>query len=166
MSDWLTRAACRDKATDLFFAEEADARGYYDRARKICARCPVKTECLIDGFALDDVVGIRAGLNQERREQMRTDATRLKIDWKDFQQAKDFLRFYSRFKRDGVRKGVNWSSKEQVNKYRNSYFWNFQPRISGLPVALFVRKRKPQVVKIIHIEQLQFEIPILQLTLF
>lgn len=45
MADWRTRAACRIEAPELFFPDPADT-DTKARAEAICARCPVKTECL------------------------------------------------------------------------------------------------------------------------
>lgn len=61
---WQDRAACRGMNPDLFFP----ARGEETRqAKKVCARCPVREECL--DFALENAekFGIWGGLSERER---------------------------------------------------------------------------------------------------
>lgn len=58
---WLADAACRDKPTAWFITfDKADN----NRAKAVCLNCPVKRECLIDGF---DTPFIRAGMSKYDR---------------------------------------------------------------------------------------------------
>ncbi len=68
--DWRDDAACLTADPELFFplpgADDSAARGY-------CAACPVRVECLQDALAKGDG-GIRGGLSEEARSQLRRDA--------------------------------------------------------------------------------------------
>lgn len=49
---WTDRAACVDVPTEVFFpvAPRGCGRVAYEPARKICAGCPVRSECLADAL--------------------------------------------------------------------------------------------------------------------
>lgn len=66
---WQERALCRRADPSLFFP----AQGGSDRAgRDVCARCPVREECLSVALANDERFGIWGGLNgAERRAERR-----------------------------------------------------------------------------------------------
>jgi hypothetical protein len=76
-ADWRQRAACARPGIDpeWFFPEPGGSGG---RARRICARCPVKEPCLADALAApaeqDSHGGIRAGTSARERQQLRTRA--------------------------------------------------------------------------------------------
>lgn len=81
---WWEEAACLGLATreyDAWYVDRGGSDGYGD-ARRICAGCPVATECLADAMA-DEAgsghtgrFGIRAGLTpEERHELARTGST-------------------------------------------------------------------------------------------
>lgn len=59
-SDWWTRAACKGMDAALFFPEAGRA----DRAKKVCARCPVRRRCLEDAMTREAGAdaGARAGV--------------------------------------------------------------------------------------------------------
>ncbi len=72
---WQMRAACRGADTTLFFApsyfekrEEKDAREV--RAKAICARCPVRDQCLEYALRIREPHGIWGGLNEMERRQL------------------------------------------------------------------------------------------------
>ena len=77
MMGWQFRAACRGDDSGLFFApnyferkEEKDTRE--SRARAICARCPVRQDCLEYALRIHEGHGIWGGLNElERRSLLR-----------------------------------------------------------------------------------------------
>ena len=77
MIGWQFRAACRGDDSGLFFApnyferkEEKDTRE--SRARAICARCPVRQDCLEYALRIHEAHGIWGGLNElERRSLLR-----------------------------------------------------------------------------------------------
>ena len=74
---WQHRAACRGEDSSYFFAP-----GYFERrseklareavAKAICARCPVRDECLAFALEVRDPHGVWGGLNEmERRALLR-----------------------------------------------------------------------------------------------
>lgn len=65
-SSWLHRAACAPADVDpAWFHPEPWESPL--RAREVCGRCPVQTECLADALESRDAFGIRAGLTPEER---------------------------------------------------------------------------------------------------
>jgi WhiB family redox-sensing transcriptional regulator len=66
---WRLEAGCRWVDPDLFFPISVSGRGgeQADRAREVCARCPVRSECL--GFALRtrQMHGVWGGTTAEER---------------------------------------------------------------------------------------------------
>ncbi|MGH3758030.1 WhiB family transcriptional regulator [Actinophytocola sp.] len=70
-TDWRNRAACRDEDPELFFpiSDVGPAARQAEQAKAVCARCPVRAQCL--NFALDNGLdhGIFGGTTErERRE--------------------------------------------------------------------------------------------------
>lgn len=65
---WHAQAACKGKG-DLMFPPEGKRR--HTEARRICASCPVRDQCLAE--ALDDptLVGIWGGLTPRERGRLR-----------------------------------------------------------------------------------------------
>ena len=63
-TDWMDRAGCRPWQHDLFFPEAGSRRGGQasrtaeHRAKRICARCPVRRECLNYAITFVDVQGM------------------------------------------------------------------------------------------------------------
>jgi WhiB family redox-sensing transcriptional regulator len=81
-SSWQHHAACRGEDASFFFAPS-----YFERhseklaresvAKSICARCPVRAECLDFALELRDPHGVWGGLNEmERRTLLRELARR------------------------------------------------------------------------------------------
>jgi WhiB family redox-sensing transcriptional regulator len=70
----LTGAACKGEDPDLFFGPSAEfvtTRQQRDaKAKAICARCPVRAECV--EYALDtrEAYGIWGGLTEDERRAM------------------------------------------------------------------------------------------------
>jgi WhiB family redox-sensing transcriptional regulator len=70
---WQYRAACRGEDAEIFFApnyferkEEKEAREA--QAKAICARCPVRPECLEYALRNREPHGIWGGLNESERK--------------------------------------------------------------------------------------------------
>src|SRR5438309_9772962 len=63
VTDWSTQAACRTTDPDELFVQGAAQ----NRAKTVCAACPVRTECLAD--ALDNRVefGVWGGMTERER---------------------------------------------------------------------------------------------------
>jgi WhiB family redox-sensing transcriptional regulator len=76
-SGWQLRAACRGEDSSYFFApsyfekrQEKDAREAV--AKALCARCPVRAECLEYALDVRELHGVWGGLNEmERRALLR-----------------------------------------------------------------------------------------------
>jgi WhiB family redox-sensing transcriptional regulator len=69
---WQWRAACRGEDSSLFFApnhpENKDEKTIRERqAKGICARCPVRIECLEYAIRIREPHGIWGGLNEMER---------------------------------------------------------------------------------------------------
>lgn len=76
MTTWLTLAACRD-ADPALFDTGSDSGGYYPRAIRICAECPVQAECLEDALRFEvnavqpkDISTVRGGLTPTQRRRL------------------------------------------------------------------------------------------------
>jgi WhiB family redox-sensing transcriptional regulator len=71
--DWRTHAACRHIDPELFFPEgtAGPALEAANRAKRICAACPVQARCL--NWALDHATafGIWGGLGESERRDLR-----------------------------------------------------------------------------------------------
>jgi len=65
---WRDEAACKSVPTEAFFPEEG---GVPTTLAKLCAGCPVRSECL--DFAVSDwtIYGIWAGTDEKERRKMR-----------------------------------------------------------------------------------------------
>jgi WhiB family redox-sensing transcriptional regulator len=69
---WRKRAACRHTEPELFFP--VSAAGQAERAKKICAGCPVRRECLQFALATRQSDGVWGGLEltgTDRRKPVR-----------------------------------------------------------------------------------------------
>jgi WhiB family transcriptional regulator, redox-sensing transcriptional regulator len=66
---WRHQAACAETSGDLFFAETHHPR--YDeltrQAKRICASCTVRTDCLAYALTRGERYGIWGGLDQDER---------------------------------------------------------------------------------------------------
>ena len=65
---WQALAACRGQRVEMFIP---DRGGPSARAKQLCARCPVKAECLRFALAIPDLVGYWAGTNERERRRLR-----------------------------------------------------------------------------------------------
>ena len=69
MTDWQRSGLCVDHDDpDLWFAYDPDDRA---RARRICARCPVRLDCAAWAVATGQRDGIWGGLDVEERRARR-----------------------------------------------------------------------------------------------
>jgi Transcription factor WhiB len=59
-SDWQDRAACKGEPPEWFDAETADDAA---RALAVCARCPVRRECLTAAAANNERYGVWGGID-------------------------------------------------------------------------------------------------------
>jgi len=69
---WMLEAKCLDADPEAFFPEKG---GSTREAKRICATCPVRSECLDHALANDERFGIWGGLSErERRRAKRLSA--------------------------------------------------------------------------------------------
>jgi WhiB family redox-sensing transcriptional regulator len=70
---WSARAACRDAPPDLFFpvSELGAAREQIDEAKRICAHCPVRADCLGHALRSGEPSGIWGGTTEHERRLLR-----------------------------------------------------------------------------------------------
>ena len=63
VEDWAPRAACRQDTPDALFVRGAEQ----NKAKQVCASCPVRTECLAE--ALDNQIewGVWGGMTERER---------------------------------------------------------------------------------------------------
>ncbi len=74
-NDWMLEARCLDADPEAFFPEKG---GSTREAKRICAACPVREECLEYALENDERFGIWGGLSErERRRAKRVTATRV-----------------------------------------------------------------------------------------
>ena len=70
--EWMNDAACKGRTKEMFPAFDKD-KGYYTKAKAICATCKVTTQCLDYAlqFPPQDMHGIWAGMSHAQlgREQ-------------------------------------------------------------------------------------------------
>lgn len=68
-TEWQHRAACRDEDPELFFpvSEMGPGARQVEKAKSVCARCPVRSECL--NYALRNGLnhGIFGGMTESER---------------------------------------------------------------------------------------------------
>ncbi len=73
--EWQEHAACRDYDRELFFDsdnERGELRARREKAaKKICAACPVQTECLRFAESGPEVFGVWGGTTQRERNARR-----------------------------------------------------------------------------------------------
>lgn len=72
--NWRTYAECLDIPVELFFPPDAIdgrrlPRTYYDDAKALCAKCPVRVTCLERG--MDEEYGVWGGLTRAERKRLR-----------------------------------------------------------------------------------------------
>ncbi|WP_158883151.1 WhiB family transcriptional regulator [Amycolatopsis anabasis] len=72
VTDWRHRAACQDEDPELFFPVSDIGPGARQvaEAKAVCARCPVRAQCL--NYALDNALdhGIFGGTTERERRKL------------------------------------------------------------------------------------------------
>ena len=66
--DWQERALCAETDPEAFFPEKG---GSTREAKRICAGCEVRAECLEYALAQDERFGIWGGLSERERRRLR-----------------------------------------------------------------------------------------------
>ena len=78
--DWQMQAACRGEDSAVFFHPEGE-RGAArvirtNRAKAVCAECPVRQACLDHALAVREPYGIWGGLSEDERRALKRRAAR------------------------------------------------------------------------------------------
>jgi WhiB family transcriptional regulator, redox-sensing transcriptional regulator len=68
IGSWAARASCADTGPAVFFPPHGDPAA---QARQICARCPVRSDCLTYALDADERYGIWGGLDPDERRRLR-----------------------------------------------------------------------------------------------
>lgn len=68
-TEWMERGACREVDPDLWFPEQG--ANTTNKARAVCDRCVVNSECLDYALAHPGVLGIWAGTTESQRNTIR-----------------------------------------------------------------------------------------------
>jgi WhiB family transcriptional regulator, redox-sensing transcriptional regulator len=76
--EWLQRAACADENPELFFpvGTTGPALREVDAAKRVCARCPVRGQCLSWAIRTGQASGVWGGTGEEERAALRRRALR------------------------------------------------------------------------------------------
>ena len=72
--EWQTQALCREASQDMFFHPEGE-RGPSrvtrdERAKALCARCPVLQACRTHALTVREPYGVWGGLTEQEREEI------------------------------------------------------------------------------------------------
>ena len=71
MTDWRADALCAQVGGDMFFPETTDTSATR-AAKRICADCPVRAECLNDALTADtNPPGVWGGTSKTERRRIR-----------------------------------------------------------------------------------------------
>ncbi len=65
---WASEAKCLQADPDTFFPEKG---GSTREAKRICAECPVRSECLEHALEQDEKFGIWGGLSERERRKLK-----------------------------------------------------------------------------------------------
>jgi len=70
---WMRQALCADADPDLFHSdpEDPDRVAKMDAARRVCAHCPVRAQCLSWAYQTDDRFAVLGGLSPNQRKRVR-----------------------------------------------------------------------------------------------
>ncbi len=66
--EWMLEAKCLDADPEAFFPEKG---GSTREAKRICAACPVRNDCLDHALANEERFGIWGGYSERERRRMR-----------------------------------------------------------------------------------------------
>lgn len=76
MTNWRDRAACLGLDPELFFPVSDVGPGAVQTAaaKAVCARCPVRAECLADALDAGNDYGVWGGLTEDERRALKARA--------------------------------------------------------------------------------------------
>jgi WhiB family redox-sensing transcriptional regulator len=81
---WRKHATCLGLSPDMFYPEKFSGQSVANNAKRICASCPVREECLTDAINTVDYFGVRSGMTPKERKR---EATRRTCASRDAQMA-------------------------------------------------------------------------------
>lgn len=67
---WKQHAECRGLNPDMFLPTRGDNRAL-EAAKRVCNRCPVRTECLDYALKMNERTGVWGGVSERQRREMR-----------------------------------------------------------------------------------------------
>lgn len=67
---WQTFANCRGEAPSFMFPDRDDLQGI-EEAKQVCTFCPVKSTCLDEALARNEIHGIWGGMDEDERRRYR-----------------------------------------------------------------------------------------------
>ena len=87
VEDWAARAACKGDTPDALFVRGAEQ----NKAKQVCAGCPVRTECLAE--ALDNQIewGVWGGMTERQRRALLRQHSEV-VSWAEFLAAAEHRR--------------------------------------------------------------------------
>jgi WhiB family transcriptional regulator, redox-sensing transcriptional regulator len=68
---WKSEAACRGMPIDVFFQPTGDRDWRPDEALAVCARCPVREQCLEMALRDNEIYGVLGGTTEKARYALR-----------------------------------------------------------------------------------------------
>lgn len=72
--EWQSQALCREASPDVFFHPEGERGpsrvGRDERAKALCAQCPVLQECREHALRVREPYGVWGGLTEQEREEI------------------------------------------------------------------------------------------------
>ena len=68
--EWMERASCHAYPVELFFPEAGDSKQIIKEAKKVCADCPVRKDCLNYALGFENLPGIWGGKTQRERRKL------------------------------------------------------------------------------------------------
>lgn len=68
---WQDDALCRQVDPDLFFPETTGGLSQANTAKRVCAQCPVRAQCLDEALANDIRYGVWGGKSEKERRLLR-----------------------------------------------------------------------------------------------
>jgi WhiB family transcriptional regulator, redox-sensing transcriptional regulator len=71
VTTWKDRAACAGYSNTVFFPSSDATPASIEKAKAICATCPVTVDCLEYAFETNQVAGIWGGTTEEERRSLR-----------------------------------------------------------------------------------------------
>lgn len=72
VNDWMAYGLCHETDPEVFFEQGHDTRpGWERQAKRICAGCPVRQECLDYALEHEEPFGVWGGLTEAERSVLR-----------------------------------------------------------------------------------------------